>query len=544
MVEITNREELEAWLGSKGRDAASPIAARAALRVLPLVVEFSSEDWEARSATIVLPMFRAIATSWFVGRWPKQELVGLRSAIARSARFAADSAAFASVSAASTVRSTASAAESAASAADSAASAARTAADSSVRYPADSAIRSASLSVELSVSWQEIFADADRLDEAQASRDLMRFPLWSGGAPLGLLADRWRTLKHALLALDTNWQVWTDWYDDRLRGFDNSGSRPLIEGLERARVLIPNEDWDKGPKHVNALIAELEAENRANTPQQKPAIIEVAYGEDNVVHRLPSRPPEPRDDAQDARLREAWAAHTALFGGLEALNPGRNAPALAQTMQLYRAALGENFEELRVIALGVHGMSLEAHAAHADETLLDDAKGALVGMAASHGLFIRQFYAWLEYLKDTDPAPSEEVVEAAVAVARVTREIAGLIGEDVAEPLNELADVALPSLSADPADRPATVVQSEFLRSLGNVLSVSLAPFVTFARDAGARARKGALDGVEESTKSLFKKVSTAILFGGSALALAAQYPAAFGWLTHVVTFLRNTFGV
>lgn len=294
---------------------------------------------------------------------------------------------------------------------------------------------------------------------------------------------------------------------------------------------------------LNKLLDGLEPEYRLDVPEQRKAIIQVEYGDDNILHRRPNQPPEARDKSQEERRRAAWDAHAAQFANLEALNPGRNATGLEQTMRLYRDALGAAFGDMNVIALGVHGLGLEAHAEHADESLLEDAKGALVGMAASHGLFIRQFEAWRDYLEDASPAPSDDTVESAVGVARVAWDADELIGRDVAEPLNALAEIARPGLSADPADRPSPAVQSEFLRSLGNVLSVSLAPFVKFAREAGGRARKGALDGVEESSKSLIKKASTAVALSAAAVTLAAQYPTLFGWLRHVDTFLRNTFG-
>ena len=44
------------------------------------------------------------------------------------------------------------------------------------------------------------------------------------------------------------WKVWTDWYEDRLTG--RSGN----EAVEFDRVIIAQEDWERGPGHVNAVI--------------------------------------------------------------------------------------------------------------------------------------------------------------------------------------------------------------------------------------------------------------------------------------------------
>ena len=47
------------------------------------------------------------------------------------------------------------------------------------------------------------------------------------------------------------WRVWTDWYERRLVGHSAN------EMLEFERVMIPNDEWKRGPLHVNAIIAKL-----------------------------------------------------------------------------------------------------------------------------------------------------------------------------------------------------------------------------------------------------------------------------------------------
>ncbi|MEM1276956.1 MAG: hypothetical protein AAGH74_10560, partial [Pseudomonadota bacterium] len=94
-------------------------------------------------------------------------------------------------------------------------------------------------------------ADATFLEDGGGVKALSDRPLWPDGEmPEGLAEDS-QALKSRLLAEGEDWEVWTDWYEDRLRG-----TQANLE-LERARVLIPNEDWEKGPAHVNGIIKRL-----------------------------------------------------------------------------------------------------------------------------------------------------------------------------------------------------------------------------------------------------------------------------------------------
>ena len=68
---INNSKELEAWLRKQPREVAVAFAARAALRVLPLLQMAKPDERYMRD--IILPSFLATAVSWAAARYPARE---------------------------------------------------------------------------------------------------------------------------------------------------------------------------------------------------------------------------------------------------------------------------------------------------------------------------------------------------------------------------------------------------------------------------------------------------------------------------------------
>ncbi|MEM6441958.1 MAG: hypothetical protein AAF763_19970, partial [Pseudomonadota bacterium] len=270
--------EAELWLRTQPRHVPQVIAARAALRVFPLLSVATARLGDRYAEDLVLPVLRALASPLLAN--------GLkRKGEAEQARAAGSVRAAASASA--------SAARSAPDAVDAAAIAAKaaSAAASSAIYADADGLTAASLASDTADAARAVFAASDDFAAPEASRvaftafaaaassDAAAF---ADGAPSRSVLDRpawpsagepsrpatpawaskaWTTLRAGLEARhDENWRVWTDWYQDRLDG------KPSDWELERAR-LQPPETWEAGPKILNAAIAErlaqIEAERRA-----------------------------------------------------------------------------------------------------------------------------------------------------------------------------------------------------------------------------------------------------------------------------------------
>ena len=233
MVDFSDREEVKRWLdeivpAQRRREVAVALAARAALRVLPLLGRELTHRARQRDeilSAVALPCLRATALSWAAGKYPTHgpEVSAVADAAAVAARAAAD----------------------------------------------------AARAVRVAAFADATFADAALIYFGHSGAKLAGMPLWPNGAP-DWVTKAWRTLKSALLAANEGWEVWTDWYEARLAG---DAAHPPNEALEVARATIPDKIWRQGPAAANTEIKRLIELHDTNsgttkeTPQPIPVVV-------------------------------------------------------------------------------------------------------------------------------------------------------------------------------------------------------------------------------------------------------------------------------
>jgi hypothetical protein len=255
MVEFKSPEDFKAWLETQPREVAVAFAARVAARSLPTLVR-DARDAPRVFAELNLSALRAIALARAAAKYPARASDDSFRLVATIVAAAANAASASSADAAF-------AASAVSSEAAFAAVAAKSAAKSAARSAAALVASSSAAAVDASIF--RIAAD----DVANAGPDRVSRPLWpptaqaerplyDGGPNLPAFFDGlWRELRAALLARQgEGWTVWTEWYEAWLDGREQFPrlSPQAREDLDFALCLIPDEDWKRGPAHLNALI--------------------------------------------------------------------------------------------------------------------------------------------------------------------------------------------------------------------------------------------------------------------------------------------------
>jgi len=244
--QIRSQVALRDWLEGQSAQTSVAIAVRSALRVLPLTIrqtQFQSRTTAAHQLAVLAGLMfrwtaRALGTARYRVTQPGSDQIAIEVAAGPAARAAAHAAVSASPDNLGDPRGAA----------------------AHAGYSAEAAAEAVFAADESLAAWAEVNFDIAIATASGAAR-LAEEPLWSGTPPLRA-NEAWVDFQAALPAGE-GWDVWIEWYEQRLRG----GSQ--VEDYELVFVSIPPAEWDKGPGAANAWIRDHlpllpdEAQNRA-----------------------------------------------------------------------------------------------------------------------------------------------------------------------------------------------------------------------------------------------------------------------------------------
>lgn len=245
MIKLTRRSKIEFWLQSQQPDVVSVIAARSALRAVPLLGNLiENEKFHEPLEVVILPCFWSISIALSAGNWPDKAGKLLASSAYSATAICAPIAHNADARAADVIY---------------AAAHAVTSVVGGNIESAAAAIIAASRAARASLA--EYSLDCDCVDRGQTAQWLTKQRLWNDDVNLANALpfeyrEDWHKLKSYLIARNRDWNVWTDWYEARLLG------QPLIEEIEvglrpenfqYGRATLPPEYYKK-PAKANATI--------------------------------------------------------------------------------------------------------------------------------------------------------------------------------------------------------------------------------------------------------------------------------------------------
>ena len=250
--DIVDRESLEAWLKDKPQKASQIIVHRSAMRVLLEYWHFTiTSQWAEEGGISILPVLRANLTSEIVAYRASGEIPRkLKSAASESGNNAQSVGKFAD-----SLMEKFSHPDNAFSYSNFLFSSEHGA--SSAEFAVNSVLATRPFMKMYAANSDPIYNDIWKQLRSDISNFNPRFSqnkaaLWLPGR--NPFSERWLKIKRLCANASIDWSFWIKWYEAALNG------EPLDYKMLEQIALIPSDDWEQGPAHVNAIISKIETE--------------------------------------------------------------------------------------------------------------------------------------------------------------------------------------------------------------------------------------------------------------------------------------------
>ncbi|SFT63809.1 helix-turn-helix transcriptional regulator [Mesorhizobium sp. YR577] len=543
---VESVEDLLKWLAGKDSKVARILAIRSALRVLPVVSDVSpSKKLDSELKEFLLSLFRSMHIAWSTVAYH-----GLSGSLALNASRSLDRKA----------ESIGNLSKTAFDAGGAIFWSARLRSKSGVSETVDWAVRALRRFPESSTNdfWAAVSADCSFVDDLRFSKsstvratDLLHSKLWLGGQPMWVVQE-WQSFERFVRTLGKDWLVWAQLHENRL-----SGGRSFDLEPKAAQVIdyfIATQTvkwWQRSPEEINHdIAAEVQRLRQSGLEDTRPltdeSVDSLVLTQRPAAHQFGERAGQIIATRANNGLQHSSVAHDIWKETLEkaqltaAKLEKTQAPShVLDTIERLVVALGKSASDIAPGILLMRSRSVEAVVATFDTP---EARNELFTDAQS---LLRDLSACLEDLRAVFPEIME--IEAARLAQRMADEVASPAFKNAKEIINQAkySDVVAPSaieaLEAALSDIDETdviianssndVVVAGAIEKRAKIISLHLLDIRNFsasvlkafkerssgatratgavvaqvAKDAGSRAYKGTLDGVEETAKASVK---------------------------------------
>ena len=524
-LRFRDREALEEWLQTQPRAVSVVIAARAALRVLPVteqLVAGGSPGGALKLREIISGSFRVGGLARVASKF---SLNANEFVIHAAVNYAADASKFAPAAEAN-----------AASAASHAAHALLTGAnapmDASVAADA-AALAAFAAGRAPSASWAAVSNDANFLSQGGAVTELADRTLWPDATPPWAY-ELWVKITAALPSGE-GWAVWTRWYDERLIGAPSRG-----EAYELVFATVPEEVWKEGYAAANRWIKEHLPPEPQPQPDELPSIeslpAQIAaaaqFSEGGAGPIDIARDPARSDPSEVEDQREHYSEARRKALDLHALGGNLLGDDLRRRVARLLEVMPADMDEMSIVKLWHRANSLRERLADHDQAVQrqkpgDDPDPAILAYAAAGPLrdFVKSYNIFIigdargRELDRKSLGPGERERDQA-AIAAMEPVIAALPSEPevateaVPEILQELSDAAKAAPKTLAGDQDVALARD----SLWNLILAAIRKAYRGMNDEPAVAWKGAREG---AYRYVGGKIADAALTGcGSAIGI------------------------